>query len=102
MSAEKITYATLTASDAIHAPFEKALKDNELNYGKHYPMYIGDREVMADDEFATKSPIDSDDDNKPIESSDDRRQAREEKAKKEWIKILLTLFCCQVTALVLK
>ena len=59
MSAEKITYATLTASDAIHAPFEKALKDNELNYGKHYPMYIGDREVMADDEFATKSPIDS-------------------------------------------
>ena len=51
MSAEKITYATLTASDAIHAPFEKALKDNELNYGKHYTMYIGDREVMADDEL---------------------------------------------------
>ncbi|GBC68629.1 1-pyrroline-5-carboxylate dehydrogenase 1 [archaeon HR01] len=57
----KITYVSLFADESIHPAYERALKDVADRYfGRHYPMYIGGREVFSGDgEFEERSPIDS-------------------------------------------
>jgi len=56
---EKLTYATLIADEKIHPKYEQALKEVEKEFGKHYPLYIGDNEVYSSEEFEKRSPIDS-------------------------------------------
>ncbi|MEM1945650.1 MAG: hypothetical protein QXH12_04615 [Candidatus Caldarchaeum sp.] len=47
---QKITYVSLFADESLHPAYEKALANVERTYlGKHYPMYVEDREVFSDD-----------------------------------------------------
>jgi 1-pyrroline-5-carboxylate dehydrogenase len=56
----KITYVTLFADESIHPRYEEALSRFAKEIGKHYPMYIGGKEVKSEDgEFEDRSPIDS-------------------------------------------
>jgi len=56
---QKITYVTLLADEKIHPEFERALKEVEKEFGKTYPLYIGDEEVFTDETFVKTSPIDT-------------------------------------------
>lgn len=56
---KKITYVTLLADERIHPNFEKALKEVEKEFGKHYPLYIGESEIYSSEEFEKRSPIDN-------------------------------------------
>src|SRR5579875_906192 len=59
-SSNKITYVTLFADESIHPKYEAALNELSKNLGKHYPMYIGDKEVLSSaGEFEHRSPIDT-------------------------------------------
>jgi 1-pyrroline-5-carboxylate dehydrogenase len=60
LESPKITYVTLFADETIHPKYEAALKDFERKLGEHYPMYIGDSEVLSKEgEFDHRSPIDT-------------------------------------------
>ncbi|MDJ0269648.1 MAG: aldehyde dehydrogenase family protein [Aigarchaeota archaeon] len=62
MSSErKITYVSLFADESLHSAYEKALEVVKDKYfGKHYPMYIGGKEVFSEEgEFEDRSPIDT-------------------------------------------
>jgi 1-pyrroline-5-carboxylate dehydrogenase len=58
---KKITYVSMLSDEDTHAEYEKALREVESKYfGRHYPMYIGGREVFSEyGEFEDKSPIDT-------------------------------------------
>src|SRR3990172_6718100 len=59
MSEKKVTYVTLLADQSIHPKYEEALKQVEKDFGKHRPMHINGRNVLAGEgEFADKCPID--------------------------------------------
>lgn len=62
MAAEKkrVTYVTLLADESIHPKYEAALKEVEHDFGKHHPMFINGRSVLAGGgEFEVRSPVDS-------------------------------------------
>src|SRR5712692_2964575 len=57
---KKVTYVTLLADESIHPRYEEALKQVERDFGKHHPMYINGRSVLAGEgEFEVRSPIDT-------------------------------------------
>ena len=57
---KKVTYVTLLADENIHPRYEEALKQAERDFGKHHPMHIGGRQVLASaGEFELRSPLDS-------------------------------------------
>ncbi len=57
---KKVTYVTLLADESIHPRYEDALKQVERDFGKHHPMYINGRQVLAGGgEFEVRSPLDS-------------------------------------------
>ncbi len=57
---KKLTYVTLLADPTIHPKFEEALKQVEREFGKHHPMFIEGRSVLAGEgEFEDRSPIDT-------------------------------------------
>ncbi len=57
---KKVTYVTLLADESIHPRYEEALKQVEQDFGKHQPMYIDGRQVLAGEgEFEVRSPIDT-------------------------------------------
>lgn len=57
---KKVTYVTLLADESINPRYEEALKQVEKDFGKHHPMFINGRSVMAGaSEFAVRSPVDS-------------------------------------------
>jgi 1-pyrroline-5-carboxylate dehydrogenase len=57
---KKVTYVTLLADESIHPRYEEALKQVERDFGKHHPMYINGRQVLATGgEFEVHSPLDS-------------------------------------------
>ena len=57
---KKITYVTLFADETIHPKYEAALRNFEKEFGKHYPMYIGDQEITSESgEFQKRSCIDN-------------------------------------------
>ncbi len=59
MSEKKVTYVTLLADKSIHPHYEEALKKVEKDFGKHHPMFIDGRNVLAGEgEFEDRSPID--------------------------------------------
>lgn len=54
----KVTYVSLLADDSIHSQYELALDEFRRDLGHHYPMYLGDMEIMSDGgEFEKRSPI---------------------------------------------
>ena len=56
---KKLTYVTLLADKSIHPKYEEALKQVEREFGKHHPMFIEGRSVLAGEgEFEDRSPID--------------------------------------------
>lgn len=56
---KKVTYVTLLADESIHPKYEEALKQVAKDFGKHNPMYIAGRKVLAGQgEFEHRSPID--------------------------------------------
>src|SRR5467141_3247789 len=56
----KLTYVTLLADPSIHPKYESALKHVEADFGKHHPMFINGRKVLAGDgEFDVRSPLDT-------------------------------------------
>jgi len=59
MEKQKITYVTLLADENIHPQYEKALKEVEEKFGKHYPIIIGGNEIYTEEEFVKRSPIDT-------------------------------------------
>ncbi len=61
MSAQKkLTYVTLLADPTIHPKYEAALKEVEREFGKHHPMFVEGRSVLAGEgEFEVRSPIDT-------------------------------------------
>jgi len=60
LEAPKITYVTLFADESIHPKYEAALREFSKGLGKHYPMYIGEKEVFSESgEFEHRSPIDT-------------------------------------------
>jgi 1-pyrroline-5-carboxylate dehydrogenase len=57
---KKVTYVTLLADETIHPRYEEALKQVERDFGKHHPMHINGRAVLAGGgEFEVRSPLDS-------------------------------------------
>ncbi len=57
---KKLTYVTLLADPTIHPKYEEALKQVEQEFGKHHPMFIDGRSVLAGEgEFEDRSPIDT-------------------------------------------
>ena len=59
-SEKKLTYVTLLADPTIHPKYEAALKEVEREFGKHHPMFIEGRSVLAGEgEFEVRSPADT-------------------------------------------
>ncbi len=59
-SEKKVTYVTLLADKSIHPRYEEALKQVEKDFGKHHPMFISGRKVLAGEgEFEDRSPLDT-------------------------------------------
>jgi len=56
---KKVTFVTLLADETIHPRYEEALKQVERDFGKHHPMHINGRPVLAGGEFEVHSPVDS-------------------------------------------
>src|SRR5436853_7489739 len=56
---KKVTFVTLLADETIHPRYEEALKHVESEFGKHHPMFIDGRQVLAGGEFEVHSPVDS-------------------------------------------
>ena len=56
----KITYVTLFADESIHPKYEDALQKVSREFGRHYPIYVGERELRSKaGEFEHLSPIDT-------------------------------------------
>src|SRR3989454_7612985 len=56
---KKLTFVTLLADETIHPRYEEALKHVEREFGRHHPMFIDGRQVLAGGEFEVHSPVDS-------------------------------------------
>ncbi|MDT8356928.1 MAG: aldehyde dehydrogenase family protein [Methanomicrobiaceae archaeon] len=56
---EKITYTSLLADSSIHGKFEDALEKIGQRLGQHHPMFIGEKGIFSNEEFPTRSPLDS-------------------------------------------
>lgn len=57
---KKVTYVTLLADKSIHPHYDEALKQVEKDFGKHHPMFISGRKVLAGEgEFEDRSPLDT-------------------------------------------
>ncbi|MFZ2489575.1 MAG: aldehyde dehydrogenase family protein [Anaerolineae bacterium] len=57
----KITYATLSASNPeLHKMFDEALEQVKAGYGTTYPMFINGENVLTDETFEDRSPINTD------------------------------------------
>src|SRR5437879_4487742 len=56
---KKVTFVTLLADETIHPRYEEALKHVEREFGKHHPMFIDGRQVLAGGELEVHSPVDS-------------------------------------------
>lgn len=57
---KKITYVTLLADESIHPRYEDALNQVRRDFGKHHPMDIAGRKVLAGEgEFEDRSPVDT-------------------------------------------
>jgi len=57
---KKVTYVTLLADETIHPRYEEALKQVVQDFGKHHPMHINGRPILAGGgEFEVRSPLDS-------------------------------------------
>ena len=57
---KKVTYVTLLADETIHPRYEAGLKQVERDFGKHHPMQINGRNVLAGEgEFEVRSPLDT-------------------------------------------
>src|SRR2546430_10671851 len=56
---KKVTFVTLLGDETIHPRYEEALKQVERDFGKHHPMHINARPVLAGGEFEVHSPVDS-------------------------------------------
>ena len=55
-----MTYVTLLADESIHPKYEEALKQVMKDFGKHNPMHIAGRKVLAGEgEFEYYSPVDT-------------------------------------------
>ncbi|MFH0848976.1 MAG: aldehyde dehydrogenase family protein [archaeon] len=54
----KVTYVSRLADNSVHSRYEAAIDEFRRDLGHHYPMYIGDREILSDaGEFEKRSPI---------------------------------------------
>jgi 1-pyrroline-5-carboxylate dehydrogenase len=61
MSNFKLTYATMfNPPEELHAGFDKAVEKLKQNMGKEYGMLINGKEVMADEKFEDRSPVNTD------------------------------------------
>src|SRR5437899_12937338 len=56
---KKVTFVTLLADETIHPRYEEARKHVEREFGKHHPMFINGRQVLAGGEFEVHSHVDS-------------------------------------------
>src|SRR5215472_9273812 len=57
---KKLTYVTLMADPTIHPKYEAAIKEVAREFGKHHPMFIEGRSVLAGEgEFEVRSPVDT-------------------------------------------
>src|SRR5205809_354424 len=57
---KKVTYVRRLTDESMHPNYEEALKQVEKDFGKHHPMFINGRSVLASDgEFEVRSPVDS-------------------------------------------
>jgi len=54
----KLTYATMfNPPEELHTGFDKAVEKLKQNMGKEYGMFIDGKEVLADDKFDDRSPV---------------------------------------------
>jgi 1-pyrroline-5-carboxylate dehydrogenase len=57
----KLTYATMfNPPEELHAGFDKAVEKLKKNLGKEYGMIINGKDVMADEKFEDRSPVNTD------------------------------------------
>lgn len=57
----KLTYATMfNPPEELHTGFDKAVENLKKNMGREYGMFINGKEVMADDKFDDRSPVNTD------------------------------------------
>jgi 1-pyrroline-5-carboxylate dehydrogenase len=57
----KLTYATMfNPPEELHAGFDKAVDKLKKNMGKEYGMIINGKDVLADEKFEDRSPINTD------------------------------------------
>ena len=57
----KLTYATMfNPPEELHIQYEAALAKTRSNLGKEYAMFIGGKDVYADEKFEDRTPINTD------------------------------------------
>ncbi len=57
----KLTYATMfNPPDELHSGFDKAVEKLKQNLGKEYGMIINGKDVMAEEKFEDRSPVNTD------------------------------------------
>lgn len=57
----KLTYATMfNPPEELHTGFDKAVEKLKKNMGREYGMFINGKEVLADDKFDDRSPVNTD------------------------------------------
>ena len=57
----KLTYSTMfNPPDELHSGFDKAVEKLKANMGKEYGMFINGKEVMSDEKFEDRSPVNTD------------------------------------------
>jgi 1-pyrroline-5-carboxylate dehydrogenase len=57
----KLTYATMfNPPEELHTGFDKAVEKLKKNLGKEYGMIINGKDVMADEKFEDRSPVNTD------------------------------------------
>ncbi len=57
----KLTYATMfNPPEELHAGFDKAVENLRKNLGKEYAMIINGKDVIADEKFEDRSPVNTD------------------------------------------
>ena len=61
MAGFKLTYATMfNPPEALHAGFDMAVTKVKQNLGREYAMIINNRDVLADEKWADRSPVNTD------------------------------------------